>query len=469
MRQFMRPISMVLLVLSIQLPCESQEWSATPVNYEGSQENFANPERGWYDQYDRSLSLNALRALRRRNITLVRRYYRIDKYRDRPLPQSYLDNMTRDMKNMRKAGLKTIIRFAYNWGDGPDAPLGRILSHIDQVKPILLANYDVITLVEAGFIGYWGEWHSSSHNLHTNTEAKKKVVERLLTSLPPQRMVALRYPKDKKAIYNNSNPISPEQAYNGNPQSRTGHHNDCFLAAADDWGTYPKGAEEAEKRYLEQDNRYLVQEGETCNPSIFSGCPTALKDLQRLRWDALNLKFHLKVLDRWKREGCYEEIGRRLGYRFRLIRSEIQDRARPGSRFRLKIQLVNEGWGKLYNPRRIEIVLRHTRTGKKYYLKVNQDPRLWLSGQTIEITSQHDLPDSMPSGDYAVLLNLPDPEPQLYPRKDYAIRLANKDVWEKTTGYNSLLKTVSIRSDVPVETKTVMKPNLIIQNPKSKI
>lgn len=453
MLKFMQPISMVALVLFTQLPCTSQELPATPVNYEGSQENFANPERGWYDQYDHSLSLNALRRIRRKGITLVRRYYRIDKYRNQPLPKSYLDNMTRDMKNMRKAGLKTIIRFAYNWGDGPDAPLDRISSHIDQVKPILLANYDVIALVEAGFIGYWGEWHSSSHGLHTHTEAKKKVLEKLLASLPPQRMVALRYPKDKKAIYNNSNPISPEEAYNSSPRSRTGHHNDCFLAAADDWGTYPKGAEEAEKRYLEQDNRYVVQEGETCNPSVFSGCPTALKDLQRLRWDAMNLKFHLKVLDRWKREGCYEEISRRLGYRFRLIRSEIQDAARPGSALRLKIQLVNEGWGKLYNPRLIEIVLRHTQTKKKYYLKVNQDPRLWLGDQTVEITTNTNIPDSMPSGDYAVLLNLPDPEPQLYARKEYAIRLANKDVWEKATGYNSLLKTVSIRQDVPVGTK----------------
>jgi hypothetical protein len=84
---------------------------------------------------------------------------------------------------------------------------------------------------------------------------------------------------------------------------------------------------------------------------------------------------------------------------------------------------------------------------------VNQDPRFWLGGQTVEIATNISLPDSMPSGDYVVLLNLPDPEPQLYARKEYAIRLANKDVWEKATGYNSLLKTVSIRHDVPVGTK----------------
>jgi hypothetical protein len=37
-----------------------------------------------------------------------------------------------------------------------------------------------------------------------------------------------------------------------------------------------------------------------------------------------------------------------------------------------------------------------------------------------------------------VLLALPDPKPNLYDRPEYAIQLANKNVWEVTTGFNNL-------------------------------
>jgi len=52
----------------------------------------------------------------------------------------------------------------------------------------------------------------------------------------------------------------------------------------------------------------------------------------------------------------------------------------------------------------------------------------------------------MPNGAYELYLNLPDPEESLYSNPAYSVRLANKDVWEAATGYNSLLHQVKISS-----------------------
>jgi hypothetical protein len=39
---------------------------------------------------------------------------------------------------------------------------------------------------------------------------------------------------------------------------------------------------------------------------------------------------------------------------------------------------------------------------------------------------------------YDVLLGLPDPTASLHDRPEYAIQLANKNVWESSTGFNNL-------------------------------
>jgi hypothetical protein len=41
-------------------------------------------------------------------------------------------------------------------------------------------------------------------------------------------------------------------------------------------------------------------------------------------------------------------------------------------------------------------------------------------------------------GDYKLYMNLPDPYPSLHDNPAFSIRLANKDVWEESTGYNYL-------------------------------
>lgn len=170
-----------------------------------------------------------------------------------------------------------------------------------------------------------------------------------------------------------------------------------------------------------------------------------------MRWSTINSEYHPGVLQRWKDEGCYPEIARRLGYRFRLIDAAIPRIAVSGALFSLTVQMTNEGFARPYNQRGLELVLRHMGSGAVTRIPAaSGDIRLLLPGpgdtKTITLTAR--LPARLATGNYEVLLNLPDPAPALNRRPEYSIRLANEGVWEPSTGYNRLLATVTVSNGV---------------------
>lgn len=421
--------------------------------YTPSNENFSNPERGFYIQSQVSQSSLA-QARTSQGISLVRTYFRLDSYRDMPLPQSFLDKLANDLTTVRNAGAKIIPRFTYNYSKGgEDAPLSRIKGHIAQLRPILKANADIIAFLEAGFIGAWGEWHSSTNGLD-NAGSRKDVLFDLLATLPKERAVVLRYNRHKREIFGGDQPLGPTEAFQGDYRSRTGAINDCLGASRDDWGTYSLSGSssqtaagiEKEKSFLNLDNRYVPQGGETCNPSPYSGCEAVLAKLKRMRWDVLNVGYHKQVLDDWKTGGCMEDVRRRLGYRFRMLRSTSQDSARPGGAWRMSFSMVNDGWGKAYNPRGLELVLRRNTGDIQYYLPLKEDPRRWLPEDTARVVVEAGLPASMPPGEYRVFLHLPDTAASLRNNPAYSIRLANQALWEESTGFNDMSFSLVVSS-----------------------
>lgn len=418
--------------------------SLTRQEYARTSEDFLNPERGFFFPED-GITQPGLKDIRRiQKASVIRSNFQLDAYRNAPLPASFLQQVDQQLGMVRGAGLKAIIRFAYNSDQGqPDASLARIQSHIDQLAPILSANADVISVVEAGFIGAWGEWHSSTNGLE-NDESRKAVLLKLLSALPPERMVAVRCNFYKRGALGSDQPLSPAEAYDGSARARVGAHNDCLGASQDDFGTYTENAIEPEKTFLSLDNRFVPQEGETCNPGPFAQCSGMLQDLRRMRWDMLNLGYHPDVLSGWKQAGCYPEIQTHLGYRFVLLRSAIQDSVRPGGGLPVSLALVNEGWGKVFNPRGLELVLREEKTLARFTLPLANDPRRWGPGDTVSLEVTGGIPAGMPPGEYGIFLNLPDPAARLHNRPEYSIRLANAGLWEDSTGLNSLRHAVVV-------------------------
>jgi len=412
--------------------------------YAADPSDFPNPERGF------SKSKGTGAAARAAGLTLVHVYFRLDAFRDSPLPASFLDDVRRRFAEARASGVKLVPRFTYNFPREPfhpgldrDAPLPRVLQHLDQLTPVVRDNADVIAFMEAGFVGAWGEWHDSTEGL-TNPAAERAILTRLLEILPPSRMIALRYEADKRSIFGRDRPLTAAEAFSGTPVARVGHHNDCFLASDTDWGSYrptPDRPIAAAKAYLSAENRYVPQGGETCNIAAdaqpYVGCANALSELANQHWSQLNTDYHPAVIALWKRQGCYPEISKRLGYRLRLLRSTYPAAVLRGTVLRARITMTNDGFAAPYNRRVLELVLRG-KGGETLRLRLPQDPRRWLPGAPIVLDFAVNIPRAVRSGVYQAYLALPDPEPRLRSRADYAIRLANLNIWNPATGENDL-------------------------------
>ena len=416
----------------------------TTITFNPTDEIFFNPERGFYADAYSPITSAFVNSVKAQNISVIHRLYSLESYRTTLLSQSFLDLVSQDLATARAGGVKVAMRFSYTDNqNGEDAALDTILLHISQLQPVFEANEDVIAFVDAGFIGAWGEWYYSSHGLN-NTNDRRTVLFALLDALPKSVDVVIRTPNYKRLIYNNSEPLSPDSAFSGSNRARTGAHNDCFLADATDMGTYLYGDVEGDKNYLNADNRFVPQSGETCSVSEYCQCDNALTDLARMHWSVLNRDYNTDVLQIWIDGGCMPEIKRRLGYRFQLNQAEISSLIKPNGIFTLNFQVVNLGFANPYKPRGCEVILRNSVTRAKYKLVTDVDPRFWYSGDTSFVEITGGIPDTMPEGSYEAFLFLPDTASSLHDRKDYAVRFANENVWEDSTGYNSLLQTVEI-------------------------
>ena len=146
---------LISFILLVPLTC----WAQVQVLYQPSDEIFINPERGFYTQvttYDAQspLTLNTLNSIKSQGKSIILRMYYLKSFRNTPLNSSLLTMIGNDFNLLRQAGMKSIVRFAYSDNIGqPDAPLNIVLNHIDQLKPLLQQNTDVIMVMQAGFIG----------------------------------------------------------------------------------------------------------------------------------------------------------------------------------------------------------------------------------------------------------------------------------------------------------------------------
>ncbi len=438
-----KPIK-IFFLLSLFVCSVSYSQITSSVSFVESDQIIFNPERGFYSYTQGPLSSSYVSSLKAKKVSVVQRNYVIPQYNDKPLPESFLTMMENDFSVAREGGVKVNIRFFYTDAQGgKDAALDTVLLHISQIKPILQNNFDVIVYMDAGFIGAWGEWYYSTHGLN-NTADRRTVLFALLDAMPVERSIVIRTPNYKRQIFDNNEPLTVNEAFSGINRARTGAHNDCFLANATDFGTYLAGDIEGDKTYLNLDNRFVPQSGETCCDCGWSGCTNALEDLNRMHWSVLNEDYHPDVLTRWENEGCMDEIKKRLGYRFVLKDGKISSSVKPGGEFTLNLNLVNKGFASPYNPRNLELILRDNTNKIQYRVVTTEDPRYWLSGDSVNIEISAGIMDTMPEGNYELLMHLADPQKALHNRSAYSIRLANENLWEDSTGFNSLNHFVQI-------------------------
>ena len=290
-----------------------------------------------------------------------------------------------DFDTVRAVGLKAIIRFAYaNQSLVPpygDADKARVLEHLVQLQPVLQNNVDVIDVVEAGFIGNWGEWFYIDYfvadpNNPANITPEITTIgvksSKVLNVLPASRIVQLRTPFYKYKVYGTfvgsptlPLPLNAFNAHDGSYIARTGHHNDCFLGNETDAGTYGVWVNIADdKDYLAKDTNDVPMGGEVCEPGLGQSrfdCWSATDEMAQFHWSYLNVEtgiFSRAIYDAWNTGGCLPEIKRRLGYRLALVQGSYPEKVASGGAFVIAIQLQNVGWSSPINPRLVNLVLR---------------------------------------------------------------------------------------------------------------
>lgn len=450
--------------------CMSAVMSATTVTYTADDNTiFSNPERGFITMLEKKLSTSSPYCVKgqestldahisRDGISIVLVHYYLDNFRNTAtLPDAILNAFDEDMQVLRNKGLKAILRFSYTnttyeksgVESAKDAPLEIAQSHISQYSSHWAANTDVIFVFQAGIVGAWGEWYYSDNygnRQSTMNSSRRAVVDALLAAVPQNRMIQLRTPLFKKGYVGDSNPLTATEAFTGTARARLGQHNDAFLYDYDNMGTYSDTA--TEKPWLAQETLYVPIGGETditdtTKAKRWATYEKTTAEMSRLHWTFIQSGYATQTTDMWRRNGTFDELNRRMGYRYQLQSATFGDQVAAGGKLSVNISLRNVGYAPLYNERHAYIVLKSG--NKKYSVRLSSDPRRWLpNGALTTINEQITIPATVPSGTYELYLYMPDAYASLASDARYAVRFANTGVWDATTGMNNLGASVTV-------------------------
>jgi len=169
------------------------------------------------------------------------------------------------------------------------------------------------------------------------------------------------------------------------------------------------------------------------------------------------LDYNPRVLNRWREENCFDEIRRRLGYRFILRNAQIPDHINAGSTMDLSFEVENAGFGELFNPRNVEIVLINNQTNCERVAAISVDPRFWGAGELHKVKVKLTIPGDLAFGQYTLGIRLPDSAPSIHSDPRYSIRFANKNIWAEDSGTNILTKELTVFNPLSGEENRIYK------------
>lgn len=427
-----------------------------------SREVFANPERGFYAPRSHN-RMERLDDLQKQAISLLLVEMNLRELKDRDLTPAKLDELRKSFTAARTHGLKVIFRAAYGF-TGRDyrtdpKDMGRIIGHIRQLGAVFAENRDVLCGVQAGFLGPWGEWHGSNWGDPPSLEARRNVLFALLDAVPAPITVQVRRPMFIRDIFAGEpggSDLSETMAFNGSRLSRTGWHDDAFLALPDDMGTFVERgwSRQRELEWCSRHGRFAPSGGETVGPAADTPIVQTIREMELFHTTYLNIAYHPRVLRRWKEtehngENTFAEIARRLGYRLVAKQLSYSSDVKAGEAVRFDLTVANVGFAPPYLPRPVAFGLWRGEEPKPTATTAlaNADPRRWgPEVGVIHVRGEIRVPDDATRGVYRLGVLLADPSDRLRDDGRYAIRLGNEDVrFAGKDGWNTLVDDISVR------------------------
>ncbi len=317
--------------------------------------------------------------------------------------------------------------------------------HVAAVAAMLGDFTDVIGFIEAGYLGRWGEWNHAGYTaaaapILTDPVRRRAFADEVVRAYQARgvrRFVGLRRPLFARELAD-AFPSSGAHA---------GFYDDCFMTNDSDYGTYSNfeginasnfDDEAAARAFAEGLTAGAPFGGETCPfaGARWQSCANmvgAASEPARLHMSYLHGGYAPDARAIWQTGGCYDEIKRRLGYRFEVERVTHPAEAAPGAVVTVRVRLRNTGWARMHNARRAFVVLRGASgahlvggTAPGYAplparAEASVQVAAWAPGQTVDLEQSFLAPGE---GDYELRLALPDPlRPEIV---GYAVRLASR-------------------------------------------
>lgn len=420
-------------------------------------------------------------------VTLAQAYCYLSPFTDSPISPEKIAAIAADFAKARDWGVKYLLRFLYKGSDATTvAPVPRIRAHMEQLRPLLDASWDVIYALQIGWLGICGENFGGA----TDTEAAE-VVQGTLDLLPPDRMTMVRCPHYKTntlSLLRQDSALTPDIAFSGEAAAKIGFFNDATCSDYLDCGTFidpPFYGSEGGKWFdqVAREAPYMAVDGELfwTNPKQqeagayrHATVYDAIRVVKRLRlhhYTSLSLVHNFSELDKsrgvkgsidvWKEtqlragdldklglayspdyfEGgsrsAFEYIRDHLGYRLEACRARFNAIACAGTIFEAETVLVNLGMSTMINPR-IPYYVLFSDDGSAVEIPASpngQHFQPYRPGDDKRLLLEHivscafRLPEKLDPGHWKLALWLPDARDSLRYRADYAVRLANSIEW----------------------------------------
>lgn len=366
----------------------------------------------------------------------------------------------------RTRGLKLIPRFRYG-ETGVEPSLPSVINHTVQLGPVLAANRDVLFLVEAGFIGPWGEWADSPSGLDTK-QAKRDVKNAVLAMVPPEIPVCFTqiYPPQED-WFSGQPALSEAEAFNGSDKARIGFHSDCIFKNNGDafFYTGPTTVNDfvvTKSRY--EQRRYVMAwdrapfTGEICSSATGmrtdgtgsvipiseggaspNGDPGGvLNEGPAYHFSSLN-RFPAALWDAWIAEGAtVNTVYRQLGYRFQYDSLTHASSVARGATLLVTVNMRNVGWSRLFSERRLMVRLVNGGTVIAGYSSAQLRQLPQQASASTKVLIPVPIPSGAATGSYAMSLEMPDIYSSIASRRAYKIQPANADsggqAWDDTNG-----------------------------------
>jgi len=340
---------------------------------------------------------------------------------------------------MRDNGYQVIFRVVYDseGKENPEPSFQTILKHIEQLKDVYVQNEDVILLVEAGYLGSYGEWHSGKYDEDVNK--KNQIIDKLLQVIPESIQINLRRPKFIQEYIGSLDTVNSSNAYTAEKIARLGLHNDGYLASDTDLGTYSRNEREESLRWQEKQTLYTLFGGESQNKdSIFTNIENAISDMRKRHCVYLNKTYDTNVKEKWKNtkynnENGYKYIQNHLGYRLILEEMNISQK---GNKLNIDVQIKNVGFGNIVRKKKTSLILKSQ--NEQYEIILDMDIREKLNEDTYSFNLQEKLPNNIKNDTYSAYLKISEPYEKIQNNVKYSIRLANSNIYDEILGANYL-------------------------------